>query len=208
MMKLVFLECVENLGQMGDVVIVCLGYVCNFLLLQEKVLCVIEVNLVWFEVECEVLEKCNVECVVVVVIDGEKIDGESFVLICQVGESGQFYGFVILCDIVEMIFEVGVFVFCGQVVINVLIKILGLYEVCICLYVDVFVNVMINVVCFEDEVECQVVGEDVVVVVVDEECVIVDVQVVELYEVNVECEDDEFGVVVLVVDVEEVVIEE
>ena len=206
-MKLVLLERVENLGQMGDVVTVRPGYARNFLLPQEKALRATEANLARFEAERDALEKRNAERAAAAATDGEKIDGESFVLIRQAGESGQLYGSVTSRDIAEMISEAGVSVSRGQVAINAPIKTLGLHEVRIRLHADVSVNVTINVARSEDEAERQAAGEDVVAAAADEERAIADAQAAELHEANAEREDDEFGAAPAA-DAEEAVTEE
>ncbi|MBO6798362.1 50S ribosomal protein L9 [Maricaulis sp.] len=207
-MKLVLLERVENLGQMGDVVTVRPGYARNFLLPQEKALRATEANLARFEAEREALEKRNAERAAAAATDGEKIDGESFVLIRQAGESGQLYGSVTSRDIAEMISEAGVSVSRGQVAINAPIKTLGLHEVRIRLHADVSVNVTINVARSEDEAERQAAGEDVVAAAADEERAIADAQAAELHEANAEREDDEFGGAAPAADAEEAATEE
>lgn len=207
-MKLVLLERVENLGQMGDVVTVRPGYARNFLLPQEKALRATEANLARFEAERDALEKRNAERAAAAATDGEKIDGESFVLIRQAGESGQLYGSVTSRDIAEMISEAGVSVSRGQVAINAPIKTLGLHEVRIRLHADVSVNVTINVARSEDEAERQAAGEDVVAAAADEERAIADAQAAELHEANAEREDDEFGGAAPAADAEEAATEE
>lgn len=207
-MKLVLLERVENLGQMGDVVTVRPGYARNFLLPQEKALRATEANLARFEAERDALEKRNAERAAAAATDGEKIDGESFVLIRQAGESGQLYGSVTSRDIAEMISEAGVSVSRGQVAINAPIKSLGLHEVRIRLHADVSVNVAINVARSEDEAERQAAGEDVVAAAADEERAIADAQAAELHEANAEREDDEFGEAAPAADAEEAATEE
>lgn len=185
-MKLVLLERVENLGQMGDVVTVRPGYARNFLLPQEKALRATEANLARFEAEREALEKRNAERAAAAATNGEKIDGESFILIRQAGESGQLYGSVTSRDIAEMISEAGVSVSRGQVAINAPIKSLGLHEVRIRLHADVSIAVAINVARSEDEAERQAAGEDVIAAQADEDRAIAEAQAAELFEASEE----------------------
>ena len=192
-MKLVLLERVENLGAMGDVVSVRPGYARNFLLPQEKALRATEANLARFEAEREALEKRNAERAAAAATDGEKIDGESFVLIRQAGESGQLYGSVTSRDIAEAISEGGVSISRGQVAINAPIKALGVHEVRIRLHADVSVTVNINVARSEDEAERQAAGEDVIASAAEEERAIADAQAAELFEAGAEREEGEFG---------------
>lgn len=192
-MKLVLLERVENLGAMGDVVTVRPGFARNYLLPQEKALRATEANLARFEAEREALEKRNAERAAAAATNGEKIDGESFVLIRQAGESGQLYGSVTSRDIAEMISEAGVSVSRGQVAINAPIKSLGLHEVRIRLHADVSVTVSINVARSEDEAERQAAGEDVIATAADEDRAIADAQAAELFEAGADREDEEYA---------------
>lgn len=59
------LEKVVNLGNFGDIVKVKDGYVCNFLILNCKVCCVMKEVIVEFEVCCVEFEKIVVEKLVV-----------------------------------------------------------------------------------------------------------------------------------------------
>lgn len=192
-MKLVLLERVENLGAMGDVVTVRPGYARNYLLPQEKALRATEANLARFEAERDALEKRNAERAAAAATDGEKIDGEKFVMIRQAGESGQLYGSVTSRDIAEIVAEGGVSVSRGQIAINSPIKSLGLHEVRIRLHADVSVTVTINVARSEDEAERQAAGEDVIASAADEDRAIADAQAAELVEAGQDREDEEFG---------------
>lgn len=116
-------------------------------------MCVLDVNIKVFE-ECKVdLVLCNDEICVEVQVQVEKLDGQFFVIICLVLDVGVFYGLVILCDVVEVVVVEGFVIECCQVVLIVLIKDLGLYEVCVYLYLEVDVMIMLNVVCLIEEVE-------------------------------------------------------
>ncbi len=192
-MKLVLLERVENLGAMGDVVTVRPGFARNYLLPQEKALRATEANLARFEAEREALEKRNAERAAAAATNGDKIDGETFVLIRQAGESGQLYGSVSSRDIVEIIGENGVSIARGQVAINAPIKTLGLHEIRIRLHADVSVTVTLNVARSEDEADRQAAGEDVIASAADEERAIAEAQAAELFEAGAEREDAEFA---------------
>jgi len=192
-MKLVLLERVENLGAMGDVVTVRPGYARNYLLPQEKALRATEANMARFEAEREALEKRNAERAAAAATDGEKIDGESFVLIRQAGESGQLYGSVSSRDIAEAISEGGISISRGQVALNAPIKALGVHDVRIRLHADVSVTVSINVARSEDEAERQAAGEDVIATAADEDRAIADAQAAELFEAGADREEDELS---------------
>lgn len=192
-MKLVLLERVENLGAMGDVVTVRPGFARNYLLPQEKALRATEANLARFEAEREALEKRNAERAAAAASSGEKIDGETFVLIRQAGESGQLYGSVSSRDVAEAVSEGGVSVTRGQIALNAPIKSLGLHDVRIRLHADVSVTVTVNVARSEDEAERQAAGEDVIATAADEDRAIAEAQAAELFEAGAEREEAEFA---------------
>lgn len=185
-MKLVLLERVENLGAMGDVVSVRPGFARNFLLPQEKALRATEANLARFEAEREVLEKRNAERAAEAATSGEKIDGESFVLIRQAGESGQLYGSVTSRDIADIVSGSGVSIARSQVALNAPIKTLGVHDIRIKLHADVAVTVSINVARSQEEAERQAAGEDVIAAQADEDRAIAEAQAAALFEASEE----------------------
>jgi|EP00003_Mantamonas_plastica_P003353 large subunit ribosomal protein L9 len=185
-MKLVLLERVENLGAMGDVVSVRPGFARNFLLPQEKALRATEANLARFEAEREVLEKRNAERAAEAATSGEKIDGESFVMIRQAGESGQLYGSVTSRDIADIVSGSGVSIARSQVALNAPIKTLGVHDIRIKLHADVAVTVSINVARSQEEAERQAAGEDVIAAQADEDRAIAEAQAAALFEASEE----------------------
>lgn len=185
-MKLVLLERVENLGAMGDVVSVRPGFARNFLLPQEKALSATEANLARFEAEREVLEKRNAERAAEAATSGEKIDGESFVMIRQAGESGQLYGSVTSRDIADIVSGSGVSIARSQVALNAPIKTLGVHDIRIKLHADVAVTVSINVARSQEEAERQAAGEDVIQAQAEEDRAIAEAQAAALFEASEE----------------------
>ena len=185
-MKLVLLERVENLGAMGDVVSVRPGFARNFLLPQEKALRATEANLARFEAEREVLEKRNAERAAEAATSGEKIDGESFVMIRQAGESGQLYGSVTSRDIADIVSGSGVSIARSQVALNAPIKTLGVHDIRIKLHADVAVTVSINVARSQEEAERQAAGEDVIQAQAEEDRAIAEAQAAALFEASEE----------------------
>ena len=185
-MKLVLLERVENLGAMGDVVTVRPGYARNYLLPQEKALRATEANLARFEAERDALEKRNAERAAAAATDGEKIDGEKFVMIRQAGESGQLYGSVTSRDIADIVSGSGVSIARSQVALNAPIKTLGVHDIRIKLHADVAVTVSINVARSQEEAERQAAGEDVIQAQAEEDRAIAEAQAAALFEASEE----------------------
>lgn len=161
-MKVVLLERVENLGVIGDVVSVRDGYARNWLLPKQKALRATDNNLRRFAVQRAEIEKRNAETRAVAEADGQKLDGQSFVLLRQAGDSGQLYGSVSARDIADAASAGGFQVPRAAVVLDKPIKTIGLHTVRVRLHPEVSVTVTINVARSPEEAERQAKGEDVV----------------------------------------------
>ncbi len=161
-MKVVLLERVENLGAIGDVVTVKDGFARNFLLPREKALRATSANLKVFETQRAQIEARNEKARGDAAKSGEKLDGQTYILIRQAGESGQLYGSVTARDVADAIQAEGGKVERSQVVLNNPIKTLGVHDVQVRLHAEVTITVKINVARSMDEAERQARGEDVI----------------------------------------------
>jgi large subunit ribosomal protein L9 len=160
-MEIVLLERVEKLGQMGDVVVVKDGYARNFLLPHGKALRASKENLKTFEEKRVQLEADNLQHKAEAEKISVKLNGESFVLIRSASESQQLYGSVSTRDIARVISENGFSVDRKQVVMDKVLKTLGLHDVRIRLHPEVVVTVTINIARSKDEAVIQARGESV-----------------------------------------------
>jgi large subunit ribosomal protein L9 len=161
-MKVVLLERVENLGAIGDVVTVKDGFARNFLLPREKALRATSANLKVFETQRAQIEARNEKARGDAAKSGEKLDGQTYILIRQAGESGQLYGSVTARDVADAVQAEGGKVERSQVVLNNPIKTLGVHDVQVRLHAEVTITVKINVARSMDEAERQARGEDVI----------------------------------------------
>jgi len=161
-MKVVLLERVENLGAIGDVVVVKDGFARNFLLPREKALRATSKNLEKFELDRAAIEARNERNKGESQKIADKIDGQSYVMIRQAGETGQLYGSVAGRDVSEAIQAEGGKVERSQVVLNTPIKTLGVHEVLVRLHAEVSATVKINIARSAEEAERQAKGEDVI----------------------------------------------
>lgn len=168
-MKVVLLERVDNLGAIGDVVTVKDGFARNFLLPRDKARRATAANLKTFEVERAAIEARNDKNKAEASKVGEKIDGQTYVLIRQAGETGQLYGSVAARDVVEAVQAEGGKIERSQVVLNTAIKTLGVHEVPVRLHAEVTVTVKINIARSADEAARQAAGEDVIKSAYDED---------------------------------------
>jgi large subunit ribosomal protein L9 len=160
-MDVVLLERVAKLGQMGEKVRVKDGYARNFLLPRGKALRATKENMARFEAQRAQLEARNLTQRSEAGSLGEKLDGQSFVLVRQAGETGVLYGSVSTRDIAEIVTASGVSVNRNQIVVNAPIKAIGLHKVPVQLHPEVEVTITVNVARSPEEAERQARGEEV-----------------------------------------------
>ncbi|MAL79951.1 MAG: 50S ribosomal protein L9 [Sneathiella sp.] len=160
-MEVVLLERVEKLGQMGDVVKVKNGYARNYLLPQKKALRASKENLAVFESQRAQLEADNLSRRDEAAKVGEKLDGEAVVLIRAASDSQQLYGSVSTQDIARAVSEAGYTISRKQVVLDKVLKTLGLHDIKVRLHPEVTVNVTVNIARSNEEAEIQARGESV-----------------------------------------------
>ena len=160
-MEVILLERVAKLGQMGDTVKVRDGYARNFLLARGKALRATKENKERFETQRAQLETRNLERRKEAEAVGEKLNGQSFVVIRQAGETGVLYGSVSTRDLAEIITQNGFSVVRDQIEVSQPIKTLGLHQVPVILHPEVDVRVTINVARSPEEAERQARGESV-----------------------------------------------
>ncbi len=154
--KLILLEHVENLGEMGDVVTVKPGYARNFLLPQKKALRASKENVAYFEAQKKHLAAENEKRKKEAEKLAKKIEGLKVPLIRQASEGGQLYGSVNARDIAEAIEAAsGAAIQRNMVRLNQNFKSLGLFPVDITVHPEVKVLVTINIARSLEEAETQ-----------------------------------------------------
>lgn len=154
-MKVILLERVEKLGQMGDVVTVKPGFARNFLLPKGKALRATEENINHFDTQKAQMEAQNLEHRSEATAIGTKMDGATVILVRQAGEAGQLYGSVNARDIAQALNIDGFNVNRNQIRLDLPIKTLGLHDVSVTLHPEVSVTVKANVARSEDEAKIQ-----------------------------------------------------
>ena len=165
-MKVILLERVEKLGNLGEEVNVKPGFARNYLLPQGKALRATADNVAYFEKERKAIEAANDKRRAEAEKEAKKIEGLTVDLIRQASESAQLYGSVAARDISEVVTEASkVNVTRGQVDLNVNLKTLGLFTVPVTLHPEVKVDVVVNIARTAAEAEIQretgeVVGAD------------------------------------------------
>jgi large subunit ribosomal protein L9 len=154
-MQVILLERIEKLGQMGDVVTVKPGYARNFLLPQRKARRATKNNLAQFEEQRTQLEAENLKRRDEAQKVGEKLEGLTVVLIRQAGESGHLYGSVTARDLATTVTAAGFTIAREQVILDTVIKSLGLHTMKVRLHPEVTVGISANVARTEAEAEAQ-----------------------------------------------------
>lgn len=168
-MKVILLERVGRMGQIGDEVNVRDGFARNFLLPQGKALRATEANRKRFEREREDIERRNNERREAAAGIAEGINGHTVTMIRQAGETGQLYGSVSSRDIAEALSADGFTIGRSQVDLADPIKTVGMHTVSLLLHPEVEVSISVNVARSEDEAARQAQGEDLTVQTFDDE---------------------------------------
>ncbi|PCJ07545.1 MAG: 50S ribosomal protein L9 [Rhodobacteraceae bacterium] len=160
-MKVILLERVAKLGQMGDVVDVKAGFARNFLLPQGKGLTASAANIANFETQKAQLEARNLETKGEAEALGEKLAGQQFVVIRSASDAGALYGSVTPRDAADAATAEGFSVDKKQVSLIAPIKDLGLHAVAVMLHPEVTVEIEMNVARSVEEAELQAAGKSI-----------------------------------------------
>ena len=180
-MKVILLERVAKLGQMGDVCDVKPGYARNYLLPQKKALSASERNIADFEARKVQLEAQNLETKAEAEALAAKLDGQQFVVIRSASDAGALYGSVTTRDAAEAATAEGFTVDRKQVVLTAPIKYLGLHEVSVVLHPEVSATIEMNVARSTEEAELQASGKSIQELAAEEEAA-ADFEIAELFE--------------------------
>jgi large subunit ribosomal protein L9 len=160
-MQVILLERVAKLGQMGDVVNVKPGFARNYLLPQGKALTASERNIAEFASRKAQLEARNLETRKEAEALGERLGGQTFVVIRSASDGGALYGSVTPRDAADAAAAGGFTVDRKQVVLTRPIKELGLHDVSVTLHPEVEVTIHLNVARSAEEAELQASGKSI-----------------------------------------------
>ncbi len=159
-MKIVLLERVKKLGQMGDIVDVKSGYARNFLLPFHKALRATEQNIQYYEKQKSILEAKNIENIKEAESLKAKINGISFTLIRSASDAGALYGSVSAKDLVDVVSENGIVIAKNQINLEKPIKELGIYKIIVSLHPEISSEIIINVARTDEEAKLQEKGKE------------------------------------------------
>ena len=159
-MKVVLLERVQKLGQMGDIVDVKSGYARNFLLPFRKALRATEQNIQYYEKQKSILEAKNIENIKEAESLKAKINGLSFTLIRSASDAGALYGSVSAKDIMDVVSKNGIAIAKNQINLEKPIKELGIYKIIVSLHPEISSEIIINVARTDEEAKLQEKGKE------------------------------------------------
>ena len=150
-MKLILRADVENLGRLGDVVVVKPGFGRNFLLPQGLAMLASDANLKAFELERKKLQ-AKMDALRTAASDlSAKIAATELVIPVRVGENDKLYGSVTTAIIGDALAAKGVDIDRRRILLDAAIRTLGTHEVRVRLHADVVATLNVKVVA-EDKV--------------------------------------------------------
>ncbi|MDR2794430.1 MAG: 50S ribosomal protein L9 [Holosporaceae bacterium] len=157
--KVILLQRVAKLGNIGDVVSVKPGFARNYLLPKKIALRATNENKKYFEERRAHIEATNADTRAEALSIAEKINNFSVTLIRQASEKGHLYGSVSSRDIAAAIRDSGINVNAGQINLNAPIKQIGIYNLSINLHPEVLVPIKLSVAKSESEAQQQIMDE-------------------------------------------------
>jgi len=163
-MKILLLEKIKKLGNIGDFVSVKDGYARNYLFPKKKAVRFSKENKEKFEIEREVIEKLNKEKKATAISDSQKIHGKVITIVRQAADDGRLYGSVSNKDIAKSIEETfNVKIFAQDVVLPDKIKEVGLHDFSIHLHSDVQADMKVVVSRSEEEAIVKISKENLII---------------------------------------------
>ena len=151
-MRIILLERVAKLGQIGDIVDVKPGYARNFLIPRKKASPATAEHIEAFKIRKSQIEAHNLETKNEALKILEKVENIKPAIMAQASETKQLYGSVKARDIVDAIAKQGVTISHKQVIL-LPIKTLGLHRVKIDLHPEVETSILVCVATNDEEAE-------------------------------------------------------
>lgn len=152
-MKVILIERLANLGNIGDTVTVKDGYARNYLLPQKKALRATKDNIAYFEAKRAEIEARNADQQKKAETVGKSVEGAVVTLIRAASDDGRLFGSVSARDIAVALQEKKFSVERNHVELANPIKEIGIHAVLVRLHAEVVANVKVNVARSESEAE-------------------------------------------------------
>lgn len=161
-MKVLLLEKIKKLGNIGDLITVKDGYARNYLLFRKKALRFTKENQEKFQAEKEIIKKANAEKEKIALSDFKKIDGKIIIIIRQAADDGKLYGSVSNKDVAKNLdekFQVKVSV--EDIVLTNKIKEIGFHNFIVNLHSDIEAKLKIIVARSKEEAKSAIEKDEV-----------------------------------------------
>jgi large subunit ribosomal protein L9 len=154
--KIILLQRVAKLGQMGDIVNVKPGFARNYLFPKKIALRATKENTKYFDDRRAQIEAANAETRAEAQKVAEKMKNISLSIVRQASDKGQLYGSVTSKDIANAIKNEGFTVTAGQINLNTPIKLLGVYDISVGLHPDVSITIKLSVAKSKEETQLNI----------------------------------------------------
>ncbi len=147
----VLVKRMKNLGAIGDVVSVRVGYAKNYLLPQGIALRATEENREYFNEKKSYFEEMNEKSKAEAEVVGAKLKDFELVMIRMASENGSLYGSVTRRDVADELHNAGFDINSNQVELNNNLKELGYFDVDVHVHPDVVVRIFANIARTKDD---------------------------------------------------------
>ena len=145
-MEVIFIENIEKLGKVGDIVKVKDGYARNYLIPKKKVLRASKENLKVFEEKKSIIENEEKKRKETAIETSSKIKDLEIIILRNAGENGQLYGSVTSKDIIKEISILKkVDLLNEQINLKKTLKSIGVFEVDISVYTDLNTKILLSI---------------------------------------------------------------
>ena len=145
-MEIILLEKIENLGAMGDKVIVKPGFGRNYLVPQGKAKAATAENIAEFETRRAELEKVAAETLAAAQARRDSIEGKAVNITAKAGDEGKLFGSIGTSDIAEAIKSAGVEIERNEIRLpDGAFRQLGEYDVQVHLHTDVDATIKLSI---------------------------------------------------------------
>lgn len=152
-MKIILIERLANLGNIGDTVTVKDGYARNFLIPQKKALRATKDNIAYFEAKRAEIEARNADQQKKSEVVAKGLDNLVVTLIRAASDDGRLFGSVTARDIAVAIQEKKHQVERNHIELISPLKEIGIYQVKVALHAEVVVTIKVNIARSESEAE-------------------------------------------------------
>lgn len=153
-MKVILLEKIKNLGEVGDTVVVKSGYARNYLIPKNKVLKYAQENYDKIQAQKNTIIEQSLKLKEEALESASKLKDKNLVIVRKAADDGKLYGSVTNKDIAQCIYkQFKISVDATEVKLDTKIKKLGQYDVAVNLHVDAVVTMKLFIARSQEEID-------------------------------------------------------